>query len=30
MSGIETVLDKIKITKQDGNPIYVLPGNNHI
>ena len=25
MSGIETVLDEIKITKQDGNPIYVLP-----
>jgi hypothetical protein len=25
MSGIKTVLDKIKITEQGGNPIYVLP-----
>ena len=25
MSGIKTVLDSIKITKQRGNPIYVLP-----
>ena len=31
MSGIETVLDEIKITKQEGgNPIYVLPGGTTI